>query len=128
MLKKISLNPVKFSLPLLVIGFISLSACDGSNSSESKSITLNWSAPTEFSDNTPLSESEIFGYRIYYGTDENALTNNFVIETNGSADSFTLDYDTYNIADNTVYYVAMSTITTSGIESNLSEVISFNSM
>lgn len=38
------------------------------------SVTINWSAPTANTDGTPLAQSDLVGYRIYYGTDQASLS------------------------------------------------------
>ena len=116
---------------LIIIPLI-LPACGGGGITTSVggdgSVTLSWTIPTTYQDNTYLSPNEILGYRVYIGTDSNSLNNSFIIETGGLSDSYTVYYDTHAIENNTIYYLAMSTITTSGAEGALSEIVSFDSL
>jgi hypothetical protein len=75
------------------------------------SMTLGWVAPVTRSDGTPLSLSDINGYRIYYGTTAGAYTNNFDV-TDGTATTSTIT----NLPVGT-YYVAMTTYDSAGMES-----------
>lgn len=81
------------------------------------SITLQWTAPVTRSDGTPLQLSEISGYRVYYGTSPGNYPNSIKI-TNGSLQSATL-----NGIPVGSYYVAMTTLDTSGLESSYSAAI-----
>lgn len=73
---------------ILIIVLISLfqSACGGARSSAtqfspddnfvnvSSNSSISWHAPTEYTDATPISLSEIGGYHVYAGTSENSLS------------------------------------------------------
>jgi hypothetical protein len=80
-------------------------------------MTLQWTAPVARADGTPLSLSEIAGYRVYYGPSPGNYPNAVNI-TNGSLQSAILK----GVPVGT-YYVAMSTYDTSGLESNYSAAI-----
>ena len=80
-------------------------------------ITLQWTAPVTRSDGTPLQLSEISGYRVYYGTSPGNYPNHINI-TNGTLQSATL-----NGIPVGSYYVAMTTLDTSGLESGYSAAI-----
>ncbi|MGB5538958.1 MAG: fibronectin type III domain-containing protein [Gammaproteobacteria bacterium] len=77
-------------------------------------ISLSWTAPVARADGTPLSLSEIAGYRVHYGTSSGKYTSHVNI-TNGSLQSATVS----GIPIGT-YYVAMSTYDASGLESSYS--------
>ena len=77
-------------------------------------ITLTWTAPVARTDGTPLSLSEIAGYRVHYSTSPGSYSNHVNI-TNGSLQSATLT----GVPIGT-YYVAMSTYDSSGLESGYS--------
>jgi hypothetical protein len=78
------------------------------------SATLSWTAPTENTDGSTL--VDLSGYKISYGTDASSLTNTIVI-TNPSV-------TTYMVEDLSpaTWYFAVSAVTSSGIESSLSNV------
>lgn len=78
--------------------------------------TLSWVAPTENTDGTAL--TNLAGYRIHYGTNADALTQEVSINTTGTT--------TYMITDlaPATYYFAIKAVTTSGVESSLSSVAS----
>ena len=78
---------------------------------QSGSFSLSWTAPTKRADGTPISLSEIDGYRIYYGQTSGNYPNNIVIN-DGSVDSMQVD----NLAAGT-YRVVMTTVDDNGRES-----------
>ncbi len=75
------------------------------------SLTLSWTAPVSRSDGTPLSLSEIAGYRIYYGSSAGNYPNSVDI-TNATATSASVS----NVQAGN-YYVVMTTYDTAGLES-----------
>jgi len=77
-------------------------------------ISLSWTAPVARTDGTPLSLSEIAGYRVHYGTSSGNYTGHINI-TNGSLQSATV-----NGIPVGRYYVAMSTYDARGLESRYS--------
>jgi len=84
------------------------------------SITLQWSAPVTRTDGSPLSLSEIDGYRIYYGVS----TGNYpsaIDVADGTAQAVT-------ITDMPVgtYYLVMTTVDISGNESAYSSMVTRN--
>jgi len=81
------------------------------------SFDLNWTAPTSRSDGTPLSLSDISGYRIYYGEYQGTYTESVDI-ANGTAQYAKLT----NIPVGS-YYVVMSTIDGNGLESSFSNYV-----
>jgi hypothetical protein len=81
------------------------------------SITLGWTAPVTRSDGTALSLSEIGSYRIYYGPAPGNYTNSMSVN-NGSATSAVIS----NVQGGT-WYVAMTTIDSSGTESAQSAAV-----
>jgi hypothetical protein len=80
------------------------------------SVTLSWLAPTVNTDGTPL--TNLSGYRIYYGTDPNALTQ--TITLNGSS---LLTYVVGNLSGGT-WFFAIKALNSSGVESAESGVAS----
>jgi hypothetical protein len=79
-------------------------------------VTLSWVAPDENTDGTAL--TNLAGYRIYYGTVADALTEVINVPTVGVT-----DYVIDNLAAGT-YYFSIRAYTTAGIESTLSTVVS----
>jgi hypothetical protein len=77
-------------------------------------IKLQWTAPVSRTDGTPLSLSEIAGYRVHYGTSPGNYPNHVNIN-NGSLQSASVT----GVPVGT-YYVAMSTYDSSGLESQYS--------
>jgi len=77
--------------------------------------TLTWIAPTENVDGTSL--TDLSGFVISYGRSRNALDKSVRI-TNPSIDNFTLD----QLAAGT-YYFAIKAVNTSGVESDLSAIV-----
>ncbi len=78
-------------------------------------ITLSWIAPVEREDGTPISMSEISGYRVYYGNVKGNYTNQVVI--NNSAD---MQVTLKNLAAGT-YYIVVTAYDNDGRESAYSQ-------
>lgn len=116
-----------FFLAALLIASASLSGCGGgvttadvqppavSPVTEAKgSATLTWAAPSTNEDGTPI--TSLGGYKVYYGTTPGYYTSVDV----GPVSSYHLS----GLAKGDVYYFAVSAYDSSGIESDLSEVVS----
>lgn len=80
------------------------------------SATINWTPPTEYTDNSPL--TAISSYMIYYGTTSGVYPNQVAV-TNPGLSSYTVD----NLPGNTTYYFVMTAIDDQGRESNYSNEI-----
>jgi len=81
------------------------------------SATLNWTPPTEYTDNSAL--TNLSGYRIYYGTNQGDYTNQIALNNPGLT-SYTVD----NLpGGNRTYYFVMTSIDGEGRESNFSNVV-----
>ena len=74
-------------------------------------VTISWIAPVEREDGTPISMSEIGGYKVYYGTAQNVYANQ--VEISGSAN---MQATLRNLAPGT-YYIVITTYDTDGRES-----------
>lgn len=74
-------------------------------------IILSWIAPAEREDNSPLSLSEIAGYRVYYGTVQGDYLNSIHI------DDVSVDSHTFEVLSSSTYYIVMTTYDTDGRES-----------
>jgi hypothetical protein len=80
-------------------------------STANSSLTLRWTAPVARTDGSPLSLSEIDGYRIYYGTGKGNYNRQHVL-ANGSATSATI-----NNINNGTYFLVMTSYDNNGLES-----------
>ena len=89
---------------------ISVAAADGL-------ATVSWQAPTENTDDSEL--TDLAGFKIYYGEDENALDEFIVIE-----DPEQLSYDFSELTPDRTYYFGVTAYNSFGIESEMSTVVS----
>jgi len=80
------------------------------------SITLQWSAPTENTNGTAL--TDLGGYKIYYGTSRYQL-DSVVTLTNPGLLTYVID----GLTVGTQYYFAVTALATDGTESPQSEVV-----
>jgi len=80
------------------------------------SVTLSWLAPTQNTDGSTI--TNLSGYRIYYGTDPNALAQTITLNSPSL-----LTYVVGNLAGGT-WYFAIKAVNSNGVESNLSAVAS----
>jgi len=79
---------------------------------------ITWVAPSERIDNSPLSLSEIAGYRIYYGTETGVYLDQINID-----DPSQVNAQGVRLSSGT-YYVVVTAIDTKGLESpNSPEVV-----
>jgi hypothetical protein len=118
-------------LLVLSIAIGSLQSC-GSGGGGSSNITLTWNAATKNIDNSDLLPSELVRYRLYYGNAIDSLSNSVefdcsVFDCLAKPISYTLAKSTIAFVAPNTYYLAMSVINDQGIESNLSEVVSYTS-
>jgi hypothetical protein len=140
--KLIDSNEMKITKLLAIyLGTLALIACSNDEgtlqelpgstittpTSDNDSATLSWTEPTTNVDNSVLQPGEITKYRIYLSLDQNDLSTFIEIDAAVNPNSYTIEYDTNLIPSDTLVYVAMTAINDQGIESNFSEVISFNS-
>jgi fibronectin type 3 domain-containing protein len=80
------------------------------------SVTLSWSAPTQNSNGTAL--TNLAGYRIYYGTSASAMTQTVTISSVG-----VMTHVLSNLNAQTYYFGVMA-YNTAGVESKLSNLVS----
>ncbi|HEY5102303.1 MAG TPA: putative Ig domain-containing protein, partial [Steroidobacteraceae bacterium] len=80
------------------------------------SVTLNWIAPTQNTDGSPL--TNLAGYHIYYGTSANNLNQSLVVANPGLT-----TYVLGNLAAGT-WYFAVNDYTSTAVESAVSNVVS----
>ena len=81
-----------------------------------KSVTLTWSAPTEYSDGSPL--EDLAGYKIFYGPAEGDYPHEILIDNAGLT-----TYVVENLLPGTWYFVAKS-FNSTGVESDFSNAVS----
>jgi hypothetical protein len=80
------------------------------------SATLSWAPPTQNNDGTPL--TNLAGYKIYWGTDQNSLANSATV-TNAGLSSYVVDQLTP-----ATWFFATKAFNALGVESALSNVAS----
>lgn len=81
------------------------------------SFTISWAAPTENEDGTPL--MDLAGYRVYYGTASRDYSEAVELNSTGMT-TFTIE----NLSAGD-YFLAMTSINSSDVESDYSQEISF---
>jgi hypothetical protein len=87
-----------------------------SASSSTAVATLSWEAPTSNTNGTPL--TDLNGYRIYYGSNANDLSQSVQI-TSAGIQTYVID----NLPAGTWYFAIMA-VTSAGTESALSNIVS----
>ncbi len=80
------------------------------------SSTLTWDAPTNYTDNSPLTVDH---YKVYYGTVASDLTGSFIVST-GTA----TDFSNIFTGTSTTYFFAVTALDKDGNESDRSNVAS----
>ena len=106
------------------IGSASTPASGSSNSSSdattssSQSVTLSWSAPTENTNGTAL--TNLAGYVIYYGTSPSAMTQTIDINTVGM-----LTYVVDNLSAGSWYFQIVA-VNAAGVQSSPSATVNVN--
>jgi len=80
-------------------------------------VALSWNVPTQTVDGQTL--QNLAGYRIHYGTNQNAMVNSIEVPSAG-LNSYTVQ----NLRAGTTYFFAVRAITADGDESEISNVIS----
>lgn len=104
-----------FTITVAAAGSTPASPSSGVELAGPNSVALSWAVPTRTIDGQPL--TDLTGYRIHYGTNENALVRSVEVTGSGS-NRFTVS----NLGRGT-YYFAVRAVTSSGAESQLSNVI-----
>jgi hypothetical protein len=118
----------------VVIATVTIAACDGGPATTATAgasasgpvtssgnpvvgtATLSWVAPSQNTDGSAL--TNLAGYRIYYGTGADALTDVIDVPTVGIT-----DYVIDNLTAGT-YYFSIRAYTSAGTESDLSNIVS----
>lgn len=99
---------------------ITASSSDLSSADATGSLSLSWVAPVARADGTPLSLSDIDGYRIYFGTSTGSYPNQIDL-TDATAQAATIT----DLPAGT-YYLVMTTYDVSGLESAYSSMATKN--
>jgi len=84
--------------------------------SGNKTIFLNWTPPTENTDNSQL--TDLTGYKVYYGISANTLTASYTL-MDPNASSATVP----SLASNTLYYFSVKVLNSKNVESDFSNVV-----
>jgi hypothetical protein len=82
-----------------------------------QSITLDWAAPTERLDGSPIAMNELDVFRVYLGSTPDDLV--LVAEID---DPYTMNYSISNLDPGT-YYLYVTAVDSAGVESPPSEVV-----
>jgi len=109
---------------LIVSSAILLISCGGGSNT---ALVLSWTPPSQYDDGSPLAVNELASYRIYYGISQSSLSDYIEIDATQNMSSFTINKNTMGLLNDTQYFLAMTVIDNQTIESNLSEIINFNS-
>jgi len=95
-----------------VSGTTSVASLDCRNSTSG--VTISWAAPTEFTDNSILDSSQIYGYKIYVGTESGNYSSIYSIN-DSAVSSCSVPASTAG-----TYYIAMKVVLDDGRESEYS--------
>jgi Fibronectin type III domain len=87
-------------------------AAQGDTPASAATVTLNWQAPTENSDGSPL--TDLSGYKIYYGSTAGNYSSNIPVPNPGLT-----TYVVENLAPGR-YYFAVTSYNSQGVESAMS--------
>jgi hypothetical protein len=94
----------------------SASPTPGSTAPSGPGVSLSWNVPTQTEDGETL--QDLAGYRIHYGTNQNALVSSIEIQSAGSN-----NFSVQNLRPGT-YFFAVRAVAANGSESKLSNIIS----
>jgi uncharacterized lipoprotein NlpE involved in copper resistance len=118
-----ALKTTKLSFALLVALFTLVGCNSGDQSNTAQGVpsgngtaTLSWEAPTTTTTGSAL--TDLAGYRIYYGISASDLSQSIQLNTVG-VQTYVID----NLGSGT-WYFAIKAVTTVGVESALSDIVS----
>jgi len=106
----------------IILLFSLMTACEqgqqlqDSISSGSGIVTLSWTPPTEYTDNSSL--TDLAGYNIYYGTVTGSYSHKIFIENPGVT-----EYLVENLFNNTTYFFSITAVNSLGVESDYSNEV-----
>lgn len=104
------------SLPAFAITVGAAGSTPPSAAPSGPGVSLSWNVPTHTVDGETL--QDLSGYRIHYGTNQNALVSSIEIQSSGQN-----TFSVQNLRPGT-YYFAVRAVSSNGAESELSNVIS----
>ena len=115
---------VRTKLPLIlfmIFAAVQLAACSsgGDTGSAASQALMTWVAPSEREDGTPISMTEIAGYRVYYSDAQGSYQSQFEINDPYDVDVSSVDL---KLASGT-HYVVVTTVDTNGRESAFSKEV-----
>jgi hypothetical protein len=114
---------------ILIILLITIQSCGGGSSGgetiSSTNITLSWDAPNINIDGSGIQPSELVKYRLYYGNSATSLSNSVEFDGLANPNSYTVAKSSLSFISSNVYYLALSVVNDQGVESDLSEIISY---
>jgi hypothetical protein len=106
-------------------GSITAISTGGVGNTSSTNITLSWNGPNKNTDGSGIQPSELVKYRLYYGNSATSLFNSVEFDGLANPNSFTVAKSSLSFISSNVYYLALSVINDQGVESDLSEIISY---
>jgi hypothetical protein len=106
-------------------GSITAISTGGVGNTSSSNITLSWNGPNKNTDGSGIQPSELVKYRLYYGNSATSLFNSVEFDGLANPNSFTVAKSSLSFISSNVYYLALSVINDQGVESDLSEIISY---
>jgi hypothetical protein len=106
-------------------GSITAISTGGVGNTSSSNVTLSWNGPNKNTDGSGIQPSELVKYRLYYGNSATSLFNSVEFDGLANPNSFTVAKSSLSFISSNVYYLALSVINDQGVESDLSEIISY---
>jgi hypothetical protein len=113
---------MKYFFTILIFTLIFSSA----NADEFETYTLKWVAPKSFSNGEKLSaKHDLNAYKLYYGSSREQVRENS-LSIDPSLTEFSISkLDKFFVRNSSIIYIAMTSVSEAGIESDLSEIIFF---
>jgi hypothetical protein len=106
-------------------GSITAISTGGVGNTSSSNITLSWNGPNKNTDGSGIQPSELVKYRLYYGNSATSLSNSIEFDGLANPNSYTVAKSSLSFISSNVYYLALSVVNDQGVESDLSEIISY---
>jgi hypothetical protein len=106
-------------------GSSTASSTSGVGNTSSSNVTLSWNGPNKNTDGSGIQPSELIKYKLYYGDSATSLSNSIEFDGLANPNSYTVTKSSLSFISSNVYYLALSVINDQGIESDLSEIITY---